>query len=78
MDNPHSPNDGESKMKPANAFRKDVRARWPHVTVERIRTVSFADLARASAMFAQISGFKSPDEYRAIKESAREFGIIVN
>ena len=55
-------------------FRKKVKATYPHVKVS-IRTVSFSDLARASATFATIKGAKY-DEWRQIETWAREAGVI--
>jgi len=55
-------------------FRKAVKARFPHVTVQ-IRTVSFQDLARESKKCLTVSGDKS-GELKEINDLARLSGIL--
>lgn len=55
-------------------FRKTVKQRWPHVKV-KLRTVSFQDLARASAICLTLDGDKS-GECAEINALAKLAGIV--
>ena len=56
-------------------FRNLVRGQFPHVTV-KVKTVSFADLARAEAKCLSVEGERNGDELRQINQWAREAGIV--
>ncbi len=56
-------------------FRQLVRENYPHITV-RVKTVSFEDLARASARCLHVEGDRSADELRQVNEWAKAAGIV--
>ena len=55
-------------------FRKQVRARWPHVKVS-IRKVGFGDLARGDGKCLTVTGDK-PGEIAEINALAKAAGIV--
>jgi len=56
-------------------FRQQVRATFPHVTV-KVRTVSFADLARDSKQCLTVEGERAIEELIAINALALKAGIL--
>ena len=55
-------------------FRKEMKACWPHITV-KVKTVSFADLARAEAKFVNFSGDRKGD-LGHINALAKQAGLL--
>lgn len=55
-------------------FRREVKTTWPHVTV-KIKTTSFADLARADKKCLTVSGDKA-GELVHINALAKQAGIL--
>lgn len=55
-------------------FRKEVKARWPHVTIT-IRNVSFSDLARDYSQCLTVNGDRRGD-IAEINALAKEYGIL--
>lgn len=56
-------------------FRRRVRDRYPHITM-KVRTVSFQDLARASAKVLTVDGDRSYAEIAQVNEWAEAAGIV--
>jgi hypothetical protein len=57
-----------------NEFRKEIKTGWPYVKIS-IHTVSFSDLARASAKCLKVSGDKQGD-LQHINALARQAGLV--
>ena len=56
-------------------FRKLVRTNYPHIKIS-IRTVSFADLARASAKCLTVEKAQSVQEFAQVNAWAKAAGVL--
>ena len=56
-------------------FRKNVKASYPHIKVS-VKTVSFADLARAERKCLTITGDRNREELAQVNAWAKEAGIL--
>lgn len=57
-----------------HAFRKEMKACWPYITV-KVKTVSFADLARGEAKFVNFKGDRKGD-ISHINALAKQAGLL--
>lgn len=70
-------------MKTQSDFRRYIREQYPREKYPRIkliiRTVSFADLARAEKKFACVTGIAwTPETWNAAHAFAKECGVILS